>query len=95
MHHQNFYFRGGHSAAYKDDHNLMSLAACVVNGSDDHGELIDEPSKVADYASRLNWAVWALLLSGFGAAGWLVAAAYGFWWLVLSLVVLVLVLLTL
>ena len=94
-HAENFYFRGGHSAAYKSDTNLDSLAAFIVDGNtDDPQDLVDDASKFAVFASRLNWAVWAALLAVLVGGGWLFAVAGSATWLAGYVVVLLLLLLT-
>lgn len=94
--HENFYFPGGHSAAYQADGNLESLAAYLIDGdTTDPPGLVGTPSALATYASRLNWFVWFLLLLLLTAIGVGIFQVWGVWWLVGYLVVLILLLLTL
>jgi hypothetical protein len=94
--HENFYFPGGHSAAYQADGNLESLAAYLIDGDPtDPSGLVANASALATYASRLNWLVWFLLLLLLVIAGGVFLQVGGGLWLVGYIVVLTLLLLTL
>lgn len=93
-HQENFYFRGGHSAAYKDQRNLESIADFIVDGTEGHGELVDSPSKLADWMSRLNWAVWIVLVAALVLVAIFFVAPHGAGWVATYIAVVLLLLLT-
>lgn len=94
-HAEHFYLKGGHAAAYRNDKNLESIADFIVSGQlRKPRSLRKKPSFFADYVSRLNWVVWAVLSALLIGGGVAVLIGGSGWWLVAYVVVVMLLLLT-